>query len=80
MNSTRITYISIIVVLGVLTASISAWNNGWDFGNQFGYQQAIIDGKMEIDCKFQTNCQKDYDRGYLEGIIQSDPSSCGVSK
>ena len=69
-----------ILLAGGITLYFFAWNVGHDVGYTSGYNTAIIDGKLEIECKFQTRCEKDYERGVQEGLHTIIEMDCGHDK
>lgn len=48
-------YSSLLVILFLLIIDIAliGWNRGYDKGYKSGYTQAILDGKIEIECHFK---------------------------
>ena len=80
MNSLRALYLLAILATAAFALVFTARNDGYDLGYPSGYNQAILDGKIKFECKFQTNCQKDYDRGFKDGTESSNPKSCDLTK
>lgn len=76
MKPLHAVYLLAILATATFAIVFQSRNDGFDVGYPSGYNQAILDGRMIIDCKFQTNCQKDYERGYLQGLIECQPKSC----
>lgn len=66
-------------ILLLILVAVIEFSLGFSCAN-LGFDQAILSGKIQIDYKFQENCQKDYDRGYLKGMMESRPKSCPFPK
>lgn len=56
MSNTRLAYIIAIAIFLGVNLYYAGANQGWDIGYQGGYAQAILDGKVEVECKFP--CQE----------------------
>ena len=80
MNPFRTFYSILILALAVLVVMFSSANKGYDLGYRSGYDQAILDHKVLVDCKFQANCQLDFDRGLRIGLSQVTQNLCEPKK
>lgn len=52
MTKLRGFYLVLIAVAMHVTAWFMAWNVGHDVGYVSGYNTAILEGKVEVECKF----------------------------
>lgn len=34
---------------------LAGWNNGFDVGRLYGHKEAMLEGKIQVICKFQPN-------------------------
>lgn len=68
----RLTYATIILALVLVNSTLQSWNVGFDAGQNDGYNQAMLEGKVAVECKFDQNCQQDYDRGFDDGLNELD--------
>ena len=56
---TTFTKISLGIILTLITAIVylEAWNIGHDVGFSSGYNTAILEGKVLVECKFKPKCE-----------------------
>ena len=51
MKSLQAFYLLVIILMGAAAIVYTSRNTGFDLGFQVGYNQAILDGKLEVVCK-----------------------------
>jgi hypothetical protein len=52
MSGLRAFYLALIIIAAGITLHYVSWNVGHDVGYVSGYNTAILEGKVEVQCNF----------------------------
>jgi len=50
----------LLIIVCIVCTYLVAWNIGWEIGSRYGWDSAILAGKVQIECKFA--CRKNEHR------------------